>query len=114
MVSGLVPPEIRIQHQRQEQVVSVVDDDELAAGTLERGVIDEVLLCAVGPDVALQGKFARDDLFDRNLLVPAVAAVFLLAARLGNLFRAAQRTPRLDDSLSGHASIYHLEFGIRN
>src|ERR1041385_2227088 len=95
VIRRLVPRERRIEHHRQEQVVSVVDDDQLAAGALQRRVIDEVLLRAVGADVALERELARDDLFDRDFLVPAVAAVFLLAARLGNLFRAAQRAARL-------------------
>jgi len=45
-------------------------------------VINEVLLRAVRADVSLQRELARDDLFDRDLLVPAVAAIFLFAARL--------------------------------
>ena len=104
VIGGLVPREARVQHHRQEQVVAVVDDDELAAGALERRVVDEVFLGAVGADVALQRELARDDLFDRDLLVPAVAAVALLAARLGDFLRAAQRAPRLGHGLSGHRS----------
>ena len=45
---------------------------------------------------------ARDDVLDGDLLVPAVAAVFLLAARLGHLFRAAQHAACLHDGLSRH------------
>jgi hypothetical protein len=43
----------------------------------------------VRADVALQRELARDDFFDRDFLVPAVAAVLFLAARLGHLFGAA-------------------------
>src|SRR5713226_2315708 len=75
MVGRLVPAEIRVEHQRQKEVVPVVDDDELSAGTLLRRVIDQVLLGAVRADVALQRELARDDLFDRDFLVPAVAAI---------------------------------------
>src|SRR4029077_19042396 len=45
---------------------------------------------------------ARDDLFDGDLLVPAVAAVLLLAARLGDFLGAAQRAARLDHRLPRH------------
>ena len=92
VVGRLVPREARVEHHRQEQVVAVVDDDQLAAGTLEGRVIDQVLLRAVGADVALERELAGDDLLDGDLLVPAVAAIPLLAARLGDFLRAAQRT----------------------
>ena len=93
----ILPAEVRIQHHRQEQVVAVVDDDDLAAGTLDGGVVDEVLLGAVRADVALQRELARDDLLDGDLLFPAVAAVPLLAARLGHLFGAAERALRFGE-----------------
>jgi hypothetical protein len=40
--------EEQVQRDRQEEIVSVVDHDELAAGTLDRRVIDEYFsaLCA--------------------------------------------------------------------
>src|SRR5712691_3747673 len=57
MIGRIVPPEIRIERQGQEQVVSVVDDDQLSAGALERRMVDEVLLRAVRADVALQREF---------------------------------------------------------
>ena len=100
MVGGLLPREVRVEHQRQEQVVAIVDDDELAARPLDRRVVDQIFLRAVGADVAFERELARDDFLDRDLLVPAVAAVLLLAARLGHLFGAAQRAPRLDDGLA--------------
>jgi len=100
VVGGFFPREIRVEHQGQEQVVAVVHDDQLAAGPFDRRVIDQVLLGAVGADVALERELARDDLLDGDLLVPTVAAVLLLATRLGDLLRAAQRAPRLDDGLA--------------
>src|SRR5688572_903016 len=54
------------------------------------------------PDVPLQRELARDDLLDRNLLVPAVAAVPLVATRLRDLFRAAQGASCLSRGLAGH------------
>ena len=78
----LVPREIGIEHQCQEQVVPIVHNDELSAGALERGMIDEIFLGAVRADVALQRELPRDDLFDGDFLVPTVAAVFLFAPRL--------------------------------
>src|SRR5262245_39659518 len=102
VVGGLVPAEVRIEHQREEQIVAVVDDDQLAAGTLQCRVVDQVLLGAVRADVALQRELARDDLLDRDLLVPAVAAVLLFTARLRHFFGTAQRAPRLDDRLAWH------------
>ena len=80
-----------IEQQRQEQIEAVVDDMQLADGALLRRVIDEVLLGAVRADVALERELARDDVLDGDLLVPAVAAVALVAARLGDFLRAAQR-----------------------
>src|SRR5687767_113651 len=76
------PSEIRVEDHRQEQVVAVVNDNDLAARPLDRRVIEEVLLGAVRADVALEGELARDDLLDGNLLLPAVAAIPLFAARL--------------------------------
>src|SRR5688500_20221158 len=56
-------------------------------------------------DVPFQLVFARDNLFDRDLLFPAVAAVTLLAPRLRNLFRAAERAFRFRDrGFPGHRS----------
>jgi len=52
-----------------------------------------ILLGAVRADVALERELARDDLFDRDLLLPAVAAVLLLAPRLGDVLRAAEGAP---------------------
>src|SRR5207247_1925229 len=102
VVGRLVPAEIRVEHQRQKQVVPVVHDDELSAGALLRRVIDQVLLRAVRADVTLQRELARDDLLDGDFLVPAVAAILLLAPRLRNLFRAAERASRFDDCLAWH------------
>jgi hypothetical protein len=56
----------------------------------------------VGSDITLESKFARDDFLDRDFLVPAVAAVPFLAARLGDFFGAAEGTSRLFDGLSRH------------
>src|SRR5712692_3470310 len=95
VVGRLLPREVRIEHHREKQIVSIVDDDELTAGPLQRRVVDQVFFGAVGADVALQRKLARDGLLDGDLPVPAVAAVLLLAARLGDLLGAAQRAPRL-------------------
>ena len=50
-------------------------------------MVDEVLLGALGADVALQREFLGDDLLDGDLLVPAVPAVALVAARLGDKAR---------------------------
>src|SRR6185295_3018010 len=86
--------------------------EELPAGPLDGRVVDQVLLGAVRADVALQGELARDDLLDGNLLVPAVAAVLLLATRLGDFFGAAQRAARLGHRFSGHTSIYNLQFTL--
>src|SRR5438876_9489322 len=44
MVGRLVPAEIRIERQRQEQIVAVVEDDQLTARPLQRRMINEVLL----------------------------------------------------------------------
>src|SRR5262245_2714529 len=90
VVRTFVPAEVWIEHHRQEQVVPVVDDDDLSAGALDGGVIDQVLLCAVRADVALERELTRDDLLDRDLLFPAVAAVPLLTARFGDVLRAAE------------------------
>src|SRR5436190_298390 len=108
VVGGLVPAEARIQHHRQEEIVAVVDDDQLPAGTLHRRVIDEVLLGAVRADIALQREVARDDFLDRDFLVPAVAAVLLFAARLGDVFGVAERAADLRDGFTGHGSIVLL------
>src|SRR6266481_8888642 len=102
MVRRLVPSEIRVERHREEEIVAVVDDDQLPAGTLERGMVNEVLLGAVGADVPLQRELVRDNFFDRDFLVPAVAAVLFLAAGFGNLLRAAECAPRLGDRLPGH------------
>ena len=42
---------------------------------------------------------------DGDLLVPAVAAVFLFTTRLGHVFRVAQRAANLLDGLAGHLLI---------
>src|SRR5262249_43073229 len=104
--------EVRVQHQGQKQIVPVVDDDQLTAGTLEGRMVDQVLLGAVRADVALEGELTRDDFLNRDLLVPAIAAILLLAARLGDLLRAAEGAPRLDDGLAGHGS--NLQFTSDN
>src|SRR5688572_8011249 len=102
VISRLVPPEIRVEDHREKEIVAVVDDDDLSAGALDGRVIDQILLSAVRADVALERKLARDDLFDRDLLFPAVAAVALLAARLRHILGAAECTLRFDDiRLSG-------------
>ena len=95
VIGGLVPAEVRVEHHRQEQIVAVVDDDDLAAGPFDGGVVDQVLLGAVRADVALERELAGDDLLDRDLLFPAVPAVALFAARFGDFLRAAQRALRL-------------------
>ena len=101
VVGRLVPAEVRVEHQRQEQVVAVVDDDQLAAGTLQRGVVDQVFLGAVRADVALQRELARDDFLDRDLLVPAVAAV------------ASPRRAAPDTSLAPHSAHRDLTTDLR-
>src|SRR5688572_27734363 len=102
VIGRLVPPEIRVEDHREKEIVAVVDDDDLSAGALDGRVIDQILLSAVRADVALERKLARDDLFDRDLLFPAVAAVALLAARLRHILGAAECTFRFDDiRLSG-------------
>src|SRR5262245_12609698 len=111
VIGRLVPAEVRIEHEREKQVVPVVDDDQLATGALERRVIDQVFLGAVRADVTLQRKFAGDDFFDGDLLVPAVATVLLLALGLGDILGAAKGTPRLGDRLAGH--VVNLPFTIR-
>ena len=45
-------------------------------------MIDQILLGAVGADVALQRELTGDDLLDGDLLVPAVAAVAFVATGL--------------------------------
>src|SRR5688500_8939075 len=91
VIGGLVPREARIEDHRQEEVVAVVHDDQLAAGALERRMVDQVFLGAVRPDVALQRELAGDDLLDRDLLFPAVTAIALLAARLRDVLGATER-----------------------
>jgi hypothetical protein len=54
----------------------------------------------MGADVALQREFAGDDLLDGNFLVPAVAAVLLLAPWLGDFLGAAESAPGLGNSLA--------------
>src|SRR5690606_30005672 len=102
VIGRFVPREGRIQDQRQEQVVPVVDDDELSAGAFDGRVVDEVLLGAVRADVSLERELARDDLLDGDLLVPAVAAVLLFTAGLGHVLGAAERAPGLGDGFPGH------------
>jgi len=63
-------------------------------------VIDQVLLGAVRADVPLEDELAGDDLLDRDLLVPAVSAVALVAARLRDFLGAAQGALRLAHGLS--------------
>ena len=100
VVGGLVPAEGRVEDHGQEQIVPVVDDDELSAGPLERGVVDEVFLGAVRADVALERELARDDFFDGDFLVPAVTAVAFLPARLGDVLGAAEGAPGLGHGLA--------------
>jgi hypothetical protein len=80
VVRGVIPAESWEKDERQEQVEAVVDDEQLPAGALDGRVVDEVLLGRVRADVAFQGEFAGDDFLDGDFLVPAVPAVFLLAA----------------------------------
>src|SRR5688500_13385098 len=102
-VGGLVPREVRVDRHRQEQIVAVVDDDDLADRTLLRGMVDEIFLGAVGADVALECELAGDNLFNRDLLVPAIAAIAFFAARLRHFLGAAQRAPLLvSDGLATH------------
>src|SRR5205823_3814969 len=54
------------------------------------------------------------DFFDRDLLVPAVAAVLLFSPGFGYFLGAAQRAPRLHDRLARHASIYRLNGEMTN
>src|SRR6185503_4695883 len=105
MVRRLIPAEIRVEHQGEEQVVAVVHDNQLAARPLLRGMVDQIFFGAVRPDVALEGELAGDDFLDRDFLVPAVAAVLFLATRLRHFLGAAQRTPRLCDRLAWHGPI---------
>src|SRR5687767_6800021 len=90
VIRRIVPGKVRINRHRQEQVVAVVDDDDLPDRAFLRRVVDEILLRAMGPNVALQRELAGDDLLDRDLLVPAVAAVPFFAARLRDFLGAAQ------------------------
>ena len=100
MIGRLVPREVRVEQQRQEQIVAVVHHHELAAGALERRMVNQIFFRAMCADVAFERELARDDFFDGDFLVPAVAAVLLLAARLRHLLGAAQRAPRLHDRLA--------------
>ena len=97
VIGGVVPRKTRIEHQRQEQVEAVVDDDELAAG---RFWVEwyMVLLGAVRADIALERELARDDVLDGDLLVPAVAAVALVS-------RAARRPPSRRTARNGLAMV---------
>src|SRR5262249_60808522 len=105
MVRGLVPAEMRVEYHRQEQIVPIVDDDDLAAGAFDRRMIDQVLLRAVRADIALERELTGDDFLDRDFLFPAVSTVPLLAARLGHLLRAAQRTLGLRHRFPRHSRI---------
>src|SRR5438045_4080757 len=109
MLGRFVPREVRVQHQRQKQIVPIVDDDELSAGPFLRGMVYEVFFRAVRTDVTLQGEFARDNFLNGDFLVPAVAAVFFFTAGLGDLLRATERAPRLGDRFARHSSIYNLQ-----
>src|SRR5687768_13634591 len=105
VVRRFVPAEIWIQHHRQEQIVAVVDDDDLAARAFGRRVVDQILLGTVRADVALERELPGDDLLDRDLLFPAVAAVTLLAARFGHILGAAEGTLGLGDSRFARHSV---------
>src|SRR4051812_38957415 len=61
VVRLFVPAKIGVEHDRQEQVIAVVDDDDLAAGSLDGRVINQVFLGAVRTDVALECKLPGDD-----------------------------------------------------
>ena len=98
----VVPHEGRIEHQRQEQVVAIVEHEQLADRPLLGGVVDEVLLGAVRADVALERELARDDVLDGDLLVPALAAVAFVAARLGDFLVAAEGTTDGFGGSTGH------------
>src|SRR5688572_18998073 len=104
VIRRIVPRKVRINRHRQEQVVAVVDDDDLPDRAFLCGVVDEILLRAVGANVALQRELAGDDLLDRDLLVPAVAAVPFFAARLRDFLGAAQgATLLVTNRLSTHS-----------
>src|SRR4051812_36520557 len=90
VIGRFVPAEIRIQHQRQKEIVAIVDDDQLAAWALESRMVDEIFLGAMCADVTFERELAGNDLFDRDLLVPAVPAVLFFTSRLGHVFRAAE------------------------
>src|SRR5688572_17277376 len=103
VIGGLVPREVGIQRHRQEEIVAIVDHDEHAARALLGGMVNQVLLGAVRPNVAFERKLTGDDLFDGNLLVPAVATVPLFALWLRHFLRAAQGAARLlGNRLPGH------------
>src|SRR6266542_4836880 len=104
VIGGLVPRERGIEHHRQEEVVAVVHDDQLSAGALHGRMVNEIFFRAVGADVALEREFPSDDLFDCDLLVPAVAAIAFFTARLGHFLGAAQGTASLDDCFPGHGN----------
>ena len=65
-------------------------------------MVDQVFLRAVGADIALQHELAGDDLLDRDLLVPAVAAIPLVAAWFGNLFGVTECAAGLVGGFAGH------------
>jgi len=82
----LFPRKIRVEEHRQEQVVPIVDHDNLAAGTLDGGMVDEVFLGAMRADIALECELARDDFLDGDLFFPAVATIPLFATWFRYLF----------------------------
>src|SRR5688572_26606881 len=90
MIGRLVPGKGGVEDHGQEQVVAVVDHDDLPARPFQGGMVDEVLLGAVCPDVALERELARHDFLDRDLLFPAIPAVAFLTPGFGHLGRAAQ------------------------
>src|SRR5262249_23204080 len=101
-----------IERDGQKQVVAVIDHQQLTDGALLSRVVDEVFLGAVRADVPLQRELARDDVFDRDFLVPAIAAIALVAARLGDIFRAADPAAHTFGGLTGHVSRLYVSLKI--
>jgi deoxyuridine 5'-triphosphate nucleotidohydrolase len=106
MVGLVIPRKRRVEQERQEQIKPVVDHLELPHRALLRGVKNDILLGAMGADVAFDRELARDDVLDRNLLFPAVAAVAFVAAWFGDLAGAAQGATCGFGRLPGHSHDY--------
>ena len=95
MICRFVPSEAGIEDQTEEEVVTIIEDDQLAARTLLSRVVNKVFFRALGSDISFKGKFASDDVFDCNFLVPAVPTVFFFATWLRDVSTAAKCTLRL-------------------